>query len=71
MKWPNCGEEMQEGFLFSSKDGSFSFGKKVPSVFTNAKKTEGFIRVTKFQMKHRCRLKANACEACRKIVVDY
>lgn len=28
---------MTEGFLFSSKDGAFSFVKEVPNVFENAK----------------------------------
>lgn len=71
MKCPECGEEMREGFLFSSKDGALSFANRVPSVFRNAKKTEGFVRVTKLQAKHRCRVKAHVCEMCRKIVAEY
>ena len=42
MKCPECGKEMRSGYLFSSKDGAFSFANTVPGVFENAKKAEGF-----------------------------
>lgn len=71
MKCPFCGEEMREGYLFSSKDGALSFAREVPGVFENAKKAEGFIQVTQLKASHRSRVKANACENCRKIVVEY
>lgn len=71
MKCPYCGEEMQEGFLFSSKDGALSFAKKVPAVFKSAKKAEGFIQITKMKAAHRSSVKANACENCKQLVVEY
>ena len=37
MKCSNCGKEMRKGYLFSSKDGAFSFANEVPGVFENAK----------------------------------
>ena len=41
MKCPYCNEEMQEGYLFGSKDGALSFAKETPAVFSNAKKEIG------------------------------
>ena len=35
---------MRDGYLFSSKDGAFSFANEVPGVFANAKNAEGFVR---------------------------
>ena len=37
MKCSKCGKEMRKGYLFSSKDGAFSFANEVPGVFENAK----------------------------------
>ena len=37
MKCPKCGKEMRTGYLFTSKDGAFSFANEVPGVFENAK----------------------------------
>lgn len=37
MTCPKCGKEMRKGYLFSSKDGAFSFADKVPGAFENAK----------------------------------
>ena len=34
---PKCGKEMRKGYLFSSKDGTFSFANEVPGSFENAK----------------------------------
>ena len=31
MMCPKCGKEMRNGYLFSSKDGAFSFANEVPS----------------------------------------
>ena len=36
---PKCNKEMRKGYLFSSKDGAFSFADEVPG-----KKREAFIR---------------------------
>ena len=38
---------MRKGYLFSSKDGAFSFANEVPGVFENAKNAEGFVEITK------------------------
>ena len=38
MMCPKCGKEMRNGYLFSSKDGAFSFASEVPSALENAKK---------------------------------
>lgn len=46
MTCPNCNNEMRKGFLFTSKDGAFSFADEVPGVLHNAKKAEGFIEIT-------------------------
>lgn len=36
MMCPKCGNEMRKGYLFSSKDGAFSFADEVPSALENA-----------------------------------
>lgn len=71
MKCPYCNAEMKEGFLFGSKDGAFSFANKVPGPFKNAKSVEGFVEITPLKASHRISLKANLCEVCRKLVLDY
>lgn len=45
MKCSNCGKEMRKGYLFSSKDGAFSFANEVPGVFENAKNADGFVEI--------------------------
>ena len=55
---PKCNKEMRKGYLFSSKDGAFSFADEVPGVFTNAKTAKGFVeshrlrRATERKWKH-------------------
>lgn len=71
MKCPKCGDEMRKGYLFSSKDGAFSFANEVPGVFENAKHADGFVEITKLKASHRISVEANCCEACRMIVFDY
>lgn len=71
MKCPFCGGETVQGCLFSSKDGALSFAKQVPGVFKNAKKAEGFVKITDFKAAHRSFVRANICETCRKLVVEY
>lgn len=71
MKCPYCGAEMQEGYLFSSKDGALSFAKEVPGVFKSAKNAEGFIQITELKASHRSRVKAGACTGCKKIIIEY
>ena len=68
---PNCNQEMKKGFLFTSKDGAFSFANSVPGVFHNAKNTEGFIEITPLRASHRVSIEANCCEACRLVQFQY
>lgn len=71
MNCPKCGKAMCEGYLFTSKDGAFSFANTVPGVFENAKNTDGFVEITPLKPSHRVRIQANICEDCRTIVFDY
>lgn len=71
MKCPNCGKEMRNGYLFSSKDGAFSFANEVPGVFENARKADGFIEITPLKASHRTRVEAKCCEACRMVLFQY
>lgn len=71
MTCPNCGKEMRTGYLFSSKDGAFSFADEVPGVFENAKKAKGFVEITSLKASHRINIKANCCETCRMVVFQY
>lgn len=71
MKCIKCYKEMTEGYLFSSKDGAFSFAKEVPGVFTNAKNSEGFVKITPVKAGGRVNIKAHCCEECRTLVVEY
>ena len=56
MKCSNCGKEMRKGYLFSSKDGAFSFANEVPGVFENAKNADGFVAQTQSQNTNRSRM---------------
>ena len=58
MKCSNCGKEMRKGYLFSSKDGAFSFANEVPGVFENAKNADGFVEITKLKPSHRTQIEA-------------
>ena len=71
MNCPLCGKEMKKGYLFSTKDGAFSFANEVTPVFSNAKKAEGFVEITPLKAGHRISLEADCCENCRKLIVEY
>ena len=71
MKCSNCGSEMREGYLFTSKDGAFSFANEVPGVFTNAKNTEGFVKITSIEAGKRVALPGFICEDCRQVTINY
>jgi len=71
MKCSECGNEMREGYLFTSKDGAFSFADEVPGIFTNAKNAEGFVKITPIEAGKRVALRGFICENCRKIVIKY
>lgn len=68
---PKCGKEMEEGYLFSSKDGAFSFGKEVPGVFQNAQRAEGFVQITELKASHRTKIAASICQPCRRVTFAY
>lgn len=71
MKCPECGKEMRKGYLFSSKDGAFSFADYVPGVFENARNAKGFVEITKLKPSHRTRIEAHCCEDCRMVAFNY
>ncbi len=71
MKCPKCGKEMNQGYLFGSKDGAFSFAKKVPGAFENARNAEGFVEITALKAGRRTRVEASCCEECRMVVLEY
>ena len=59
---PKCNQEMRKGYLFSSKDGAFSFADEVPGVFTNAKTVKGFVEITPLKASHRTKVEARSEE---------
>ena len=71
MKCSKCGKEMRKGYFFSSKDGAFSFANESTRRFRKRKKTRWFVEITKLKPGHRTRVKANCCQECRKIVINY
>ena len=71
MKCSNCGGEMREGYLFSTKDGAFSFANEVPGAFTNARKADGFVQITSLEAGKRVKLHGFICEDCRQLQIDY
>ena len=68
---PKCNKEMRKGYLFSSKDGAFSFADEVPGVFTNAKTAKGFVEITSLKASHRTKVEACICENCRIVEFEY
>lgn len=71
MLCPKCGNEMRSGYLFSSKDGAFSFASEVPSALGNAKNTDGFVKLTGLKVGGRTSVKAYCCNVCRRITIQY
>lgn len=69
--YTKCGKDMRRGYLFSSKDGAFSFADKVPGVLENAKNTEGFVKLTVSKLGSRTSVEACLCGACRMLIVPY
>ena len=68
---PKCGKEMRKGYLFSSKDGAFSFANEVPDSFENAKNADGFVKLMELKVGGRISVEACCCEACRLVVISY
>lgn len=71
MKCPKCENEMREGFLFSTKDGAFSFADEVPSVIHNASKAPGFVKITPVKPNHRVHVAAYCCTRCRLVQFEF
>lgn len=68
---PKCNQEMRKGYLFSNKDGAFSFADEVPGVFTNARTAKGFVEITSLKASHRTKVEAFICENCRIVEFEY
>ena len=62
---------MRNGYLFSSKDGAFSFANEVPSALENAKNTDGCVRLTALKVGGRTSVEACCCDACRMVTIQY
>ena len=71
MMCPKCGKEMKKGYLFSSKDGAFSFANEVPGTLENAKNAEGFVKLTGLKIGGRTSAAACCCDECRIILLSY
>ena len=71
MMCPKCGKEMRKGYLFSSKDGAFSFANEVPSALENARKADGFVKLTTLKVGGRASVEAYRCDACGMITIQY
>ena len=71
MLCPKCGKEMRKGYLFSSKDGAFSFANEVPGALENAEHAEGFVKLTGLKVGGRTSVPACCCDACRVVNLQY
>jgi len=71
MNCPKCNQEMKKGYLFTTKDGAFSFANEVPRVTKNAKHAEGFVEITPIKLSHRVHIEAYCCENCRLVQFEY
>ena len=71
MVCPKCGKEMRPGYLFSSKDGAFSFADEVPGTLENAKTADGFVKLTGLKVGGRTSVEACCCDVCRMILLPY
>ena len=59
------------GWLFSSKDGAFSFANEVPSALENVKNADGFVKLTRLKVGGRTSVEACRCDVCRMIIISY
>lgn len=66
MLCPKCGKEMRKGYLFSSKDGAFSFANEVPGALENAN-----VKLTGLKVGGRTSVPACCCDACRVVILQY
>lgn len=68
---PKCKKEMKTGFIFSTKDGAFSFAGDVPRALEKAKHAEGFVKITESKAGGRASIPACCCEKCRTVIIEY
>ena len=61
----------KNGYLFSSKDGAFSFANEVPGALENAKNADGFVKLTDLKVGGRTSVEACRCEVRRMILISY
>ncbi len=71
VKCPKCGQDMRQGYLFTSKDGAFSFADEVPGVTRNAKNAPGFVKITPVKSGRRVNIAACCCENCGLVQFQY
>lgn len=71
MNCPKCDQEMRKGYLFTTKDGAFSFADEVPGMLHNAKTAKGFVEITPLAPNKRVRIEAYCCENCRLVQFEY
>lgn len=62
---------MKKGYLFTTKDGAFSFADAVPRMLQNARTEEGFIEITPIKAGQRVHIEAYCCETCRLVQFRY
>ena len=62
---------MKKGYLFSSKDGAFSFANEVSGALENAKNVEGFVKLTGSKVGGRTSIPACCCNGCEMIIIQY
>lgn len=71
MNCPVCGKEMRKGYLFTTKDGAFSFADELPGITENARNAEGFVEITHLKSFQRVHVEAYCCDACRLVQFRY
>lgn len=70
MKCDKCLNELEEGYVFSSKDGIIGYGQKVPGVFENTKNKEDIILLSKPILGRRSYVKAYYCKTCERVIIE-
>ncbi|WP_206214079.1 PF20097 family protein [Adlercreutzia sp. ZJ154] len=64
-----CGTELEKGYLFSTKDGAFSFADEVPGALNNARNAPGFTEVTSHKVGGRTSVPAEICRKCGTLLI--
>ena len=71
MVYPKYGKDMRRGYLFSSKDGAFSFADKVPGVLEKCQKYRRLCKAHRLKVGSRTSVEACLCGACRMLILPY